>query len=753
MIRQMSLAPALPALLVALLTTAPSVPEARPAFPANAAEFERICKDLQVSNPYFGRRIVSLIEERLEAGPAPRQEALMRAQLGQEFIRLGRLEEAVEALLKARTLLEGATTPEERELRRWVVSNLAISHLIQGEAANCVDDHNAASCILPLSPEAVHRDPLPARRAGDLYASLVNEYPSDHAARWLLNVSRAIAGQFPEGVPASARLREDMILNQTERDWVNIAPLLGVDAFDLAGGAAIDDFDGDGLLDIVSSTLDPCAAMKAYRNNGDGTFLDVSSDWGLDSQYGGLNLVQADYDGDGHIDLLVLRGAWWGEGGRIRNSLLRNELRTDAGRFVDVTSAAGVAHPAYPTQTAAWADFDLDGDLDLYVGNESPSGSADPTTLIGRVGKPYPSQLFRNNGDGTFTDVARAVGVQNQRFAKGVAWGDYDDDGDPDLYVSNFGANRLYRNDRERGFVDVAVELGVTEPEGSFPTWFFDYDNDGDLDLFAADYGTPFDQVAASYFDIVVPTGHPLLYRNDGGRFTEVARSTGLTRPLLPMGANFGDLDNDGWLDFYLGTGLPNFGAILPNALYRNLEGRAFEEVTFEFGFGHLQKGHGVAFADIDNDGDQDVFEQMGGAYPYDAYANVLYENPGTESRWLVLRFHGDGANRFAIGARVTVHLSSPAGARSVHRIVGTGGSFGGSSLQLEVGLGDAISIDSVEVRWPGTTAAQTFPGVQPDRFYLARQGAAVLEPLEIPKLSLGRTSSAAHRAHRSSLP
>jgi hypothetical protein len=346
--------------------------------------------------------------------------------------------------------------------------------------------------------------------------------------------------------------------------------------------------------------------------------------------------------------------------------------------------------------------------------------------------------FWRNNGDGTFTEVARAAGVANERFAKAAAWGDFDDDGLPDLYVSNIGPNRLYRNRGDGTFVDVASELGVTRPEGrSFATWFFDYDNDGDLDLFVADYDTPLPWIGASYFGFATPGGQPLLYRNDGGRFTEVSRQVGLVRPSLPMGANYGDLDNDGWLDFYLGTGDPNYESLIPNLAYRNLGGR-FQEVTFATGLGHLQKGHGVAFGDLDHDGDQDLFHQLGGFFPGDAFGNALFENPSPPRSWVTLRLQGVRANRFGVGARVEVVTRRGEERRSIHVLAGGGGSFGGSSLQQEVGLGDAAAIEQIVVRWPGSGTVDRVRDVVPNRTYSLREGSGALVPVDLQPFRLG---------------
>ena len=285
----------------------------------------------------------------------------------------------------------------------------------------------------------------------------------------------------------------------------------------------------------------------------------------------------------------------------------------------------------------------------------------------------------------------------------------------------------------------MAVEAGVTAPEGrSFATWFFDFDNDGDLDLFVADYSAPVPAVTSAYFGRPDGRHRPRLYRNEGGRFEEVSGSTGLTASLLPMGANYGDLDSDGWPDVYLGTGEPGFEAIMPNVAYRNSNGTGFEDVTFASGLGQLQKGHGVAFGDVDNDGDEDLFHQLGGFFPADAYANALYENPTEGANWIGLRLEGRRANRRGVGARIEVRLREGDRRRSVHALVGSGGSFGGSSLQQEIGLGRAEAIESVSVAWPGAGPPQVFTDVEPNRFYRVVEGEAELVALDPPRLYLG---------------
>jgi len=275
---------------------------------------------------------------------------------------------------------------------------------------------------------------------------------------------------------------------------------------------------------------------------------------------------------------------------------------------------------------------------------------------------------------------------------KAATAGDYDNDGDLDLYASNVGKNRLYQNKGDRTLTDVAEELAVTGPESrSFVPWFFDFDNDGWLDLFVGAFEANISDIAADYLGEDHDGVSPRLYRNDGGSFTDIAREAGLDHPYLPMGANFGDLDNDGYLDIYLTTGDPEYQTLTPNIMLRNDAGRRYQDVTTSGGFGHPQKGHGVGFGDIENDGDQDIYHQLGGLYPGDGFHNALFQNPGHGNRFLVVKLTGVSTNRAGYGARIRVTVSTPeGGVATFHRAVGSVSSFGGSPTRQEIGLGRA---------------------------------------------------------------
>jgi hypothetical protein len=210
----------------------------------------------------------------------------------------------------------------------------------------------------------------------------------------------------------------------------------------------------------------------------------------------------------------------------------------------------------------------------------------------------------------------------------------------------------------------------------------------------------------------------------------------------MSMGANFGDLDNDGYLDCYLGTGAPPLTTLVPNRMFRNDRGRRFQDVTTSGGFGHLQKGHGVAFGDIDHTGNQDVVAVIGGAYASDGFWTALYKNPGHGNKWLKLKLTGVESNRFAVGGRIRVLVAGEDGERrEVHAVVSSGGSFGASSLRPHIGLGPATQIDLLEIRWPGSGRVQQFNGPLPvNRVYAITEGQAAPEVIATPVRTAGST-------------
>jgi hypothetical protein len=202
-----------------------------------------------------------------------------------------------------------------------------------------------------------------------------------------------------------------------------------------------------------------------------------------------------------------------------------------------------------------------------------------------------------------------------------------------------------------------------------------------------------------------------------------VTREAGLDKLLLGMGANFGDLDNDGWLDFYVGTGNPDLSSLMPNRMFRNDEGKRFQDVTTSGGFGQLQKGHGIAFGDINNSGTQDIYSVVGGAVEGDAYHRQLFANPGHGNNWLKLRLEGVKTNRAAIGARIKVVVAAGLGEREIHRTVGTGAHFGSSTLRQEIGIGSALAIKRVEILWPVTGTTQLLDDLDINTCYHVREG------------------------------
>jgi len=596
---------------------------------------------------------------------------------------------------------------------------VAITNLRRGEIANCLAMPGSDRCLFPLRPGGVHQHLDGAERALKLFTSYLEDDPDSLEVRWLLNLTYMLLGRYPAEVPPRHRLDPEIFQSEVRLPrFVDVAVPAGLGRLGIAGGTVADDFDGDGLLDVLFTSVDYCEPTRLFRNAGDGTFEERTEAAGLLPQFGGLNSVHTDYNNDGRIDVFVMRGGWEVA---MRNSLLRNE---PDGTLTDVTKEAGLSSSLHATHSVAWLDYDNDGWIDLFVGHELT-----------------PSQLFRNKGDGTFEDVTARAGVGATAFTKAVVAGDYDNDGFADLFVSNmFGDNFLYRNNGDGTFSDVAGDAGVRQPFVSFPAWFFDYDNDGWLDIFVASYPASLEEFARHYLGDSPSAETLTLYRNKGdGTFADVSREAGLARAVPAMGANFGDLDGDGFLDMYLGTGSPSLGALMPNIMLKNERGRRFVDVTETTGTGHLQKGHGIAFVDIDNDGDQDVVLNSGGAVPGDSYTESLFENPGTPGHnWISLRLIGAKTNRAAIGAKIRVRLADAStGSALRYREVTSGGSFGASSFRQHIGIGTAGAIRSIEVEWPVSRTKQVFETVPVNAFLEIREGETEFKIVRPPRVTL----------------
>jgi hypothetical protein len=280
----------------------------------------------------------------------------------------------------------------------------------------------------------------------------------------------------------------------------------------------------------------------------------------------------------------------------------------------------------------------------------------------------------------------------------------------------------------------------VAAPNDSFPAMWFDYDNDGWLDLYVGGYLGQAETVAADFLGRDHQADRSRLYRNKGdGTFADVTKDAGLWHTPLVMGLNYGDLDNDGWLDFYEGTGNPDFHTLVPNRMFRNDGGKVFQDVTTAGNFGHLQKGHGVFFADLDEDGDQDVFAKQGGAFTGDTAHTALFENPGNTNHWIKLTLEGRKTNRAAIGAIVELVLDDgKGGTRHTFSTVSSGGSFGGNPFRRDLGLGAATAVKELKVTWPTSKTTQTWKDVAGDRAYKIVEGVDALAPVTLKSSKLG---------------
>jgi hypothetical protein len=620
-----------------------------------------------------------------------------------------------------------------------MLPSMAMAYMRLGERSNCMLNHTGSSCIFPIKEEGVHRIKTGSSKAIEVYKTILKSEPRDLASRWLLNVAYMTLGTYPKSVPKKFLIPNlDSDTAYKVKPFADMAADLGLNINGRAGGVIVDDFNNDGYLDIVTSGWELSDPIHYFQNNKDGTFSDLTGQSGLKGITGGLNIQQTDYNNDGNIDIFVLRGAWNTQGfGNQPPSLLRNN---GDGTFTDVTIPGGLVY-FHPTQAAVWADFNNDGWLDVFIGTEN-SGGAD-------MGGLHTSMLYINNHDGTFTNVAQNAHCDIVGYIKGVTAADYNNDGWPDIFISTMDGNKhLLRNMCIKGkdvqFDEVTGKAHLdANMEPTFTTWFYDYNNDGWPDILVSDYNHQ--NRPLGYYSAAEGLGKPVslagnvfLYRNNqDGTFSNVTNEVGLNKVVYSMGANFGDIDNDGYPDMYFGTGNPDFRSLVPNKLFRNIGGKMFADVTTSSRTGNLQKGHGVAFADLRNTGIQDIFIEMGGAFKGDSYTSSLYVNPGqTNNNWISLKLEGVKANRAAIGSHIKVTFTENGAQRSVYKDVNSGGSFGSSPLRQEIGIGQAMSIDDIEIKWAGSQTVQHFKNIMPGQFLHITEGNDQPEVIHLNKLT-----------------
>ena len=504
----------------------------------------------------------------------------------------------------------------------------------------------------------------------------------------------------------------------------------------MGAGAALFDYDGDGDLDVFLVQGGPLdgtrragsPSSRLFRNDlsaSGGTrtlrFTDVTERAGVGLRAYGMGTAVADYDNDGDLDLLVTTFG--------PETLFRNN---GDGTFSDVTSQAGVSDPLWST-SAAFADYDRDGDLDLFVANYldfTVAGNKVCHDAVGtrdycspRAYRPVPDRLYRNEGNGRFSDATESSGISKADGAGlGVTTGDYNADGWIDFYVANdANPNQLWINRRDGTFVDEGLISGSAvnasgNPEGSMGIGSGDFDADGDEDIFIT--------------NIIGETF--VLYANDGkGNFEDVRARVGLAAPtagFTGFGTDWFDYDNDGLLDLFIANGAVNVveaqrGQPRPfrmkNQLFRNTGGR-FTETSADAGpaFATPAIGRGAAFGDIDNDGDVDVLVTTNGGP-----AALLINEAAAGNHWIRIRPEQGPGNRFAFGAWIGVERG---GKPTAWRRVKTDGSYlSTSDTRVHVGLGATEAVDAVVVRWPDGEP-ERFSVREVDRSVVLKRGSGV---------------------------
>lgn len=511
----------------------------------------------------------------------------------------------------------------------------------------------------------------------------------------------------------------------------------------MSGGVGLIDCDNDGKLDIITvngSTVERYRQggdlmVTLYHQDADLKFSDITKAAGLTRKGWGMGVAVADYDNDGLQDIYVT-----GFGG---NALYHNLGNC---KFEDVTDQAGVAGGGFSTG-AAWGDYDRDGFVDLFVSryvhidmDKLPEFGNDPRfcrfksvfVQCGPWGLPGESDLlFHNKGDGTFEEVSKKAGVDDPQhyYGLGATWGDYDNDGWPDLYVANdTGPNFLYRNKRDGTFEDVGLLSGIAlsgdgMQQGSMGVSWGDYLQEGRLSMLVTNF---------------MEQGTTLYHNLGNGNFADVSVLAKIMKPTYPLvswGTSLFDMDNDGWLDIFIASGhvYPQVDGVpgamqyrQPLVLLRNHRDGTFEDVSATLEALPLKSRRGVAFGDINNDGNVDMVVLNVGEAP----SLLLNQNENSNHR-VLFRLVGTKSNKAAIGARVTVKAGL---LTQIDEVRGGGGYLSQNDLRLHFGLGSNARMNEVAVRWPNG-GTETLRNIEADFIYTIVEGAGIQKKAALPPL------------------
>ncbi|MFN0167576.1 MAG: FG-GAP-like repeat-containing protein [Bryobacteraceae bacterium] len=514
--------------------------------------------------------------------------------------------------------------------------------------------------------------------------------PADERARSVMFLAAQRIGGYPPFVPQAHRMEVKAGFAKPTVYFEDIAARVGIDKTSGGRGTAVFDYDNDGWLDVAVTSAYGGATL--YRNNGDGTFSDVSVSSGIDTATNTFGLAAGDYNNDGFTDLYITRSGFYvGEGQLYRNN--------GDGTFTDVTKKVGLDNVWGPGFTASWVDYDGDGWLDLFVANN----------LGGLTERKTPNRLFHNNGDGTFTEVTEQAGLHTIWPTIGGAWGDYDNDGRMDLFLSNgLGRSQLYHNNGDGTFTDVSGVAGVDAMGFGSPAFWWDYDNDGWMDIGQFIWSDHDNVIYTMRHGHGPPDGQSMrvYHNNRDGTFTLVSRELGLTECWGTMSGSFGDFNNDGYLDLALGNGSPKLDRLDPMVIFES-DGRKFRNTSFAAGLPFTGKSHGVNMADLFGDGRLSILVGAGGAYPGDLLTTSVYCPKTLPGNYLNVRLVGVKSNRSAIGARVSIEADG----RKQFREVTGGSNFGCLPLEQHFGLAGIAKVDAIEIRWP-SGLQQRFEGL-----------------------------------------